>query len=140
MPLVREHHKRKAAKHFFDFILDMRKLIIVYVASLILATILFAVFDYKSFWDSFYWACITSVAVGYGDDVPTSDAGRALTIIFSHFWIYFINPVIIGNVAVRIFRNPHEFTQQEQDWMMSMLAKIGRKEHVRVPPKPSPTA
>lgn len=35
----------------------------------------------SNYWKSMYWACVTMTTVGYGDVVPTNDAGRILAVV-----------------------------------------------------------
>ena len=70
--------------------------------SLVVSTFLFSYFEHKPLLDSFYWSCVTALTIGYGDISPQTDVMRVLGVLFAHFWILFIMPLIIGHMIVRI--------------------------------------
>lgn len=111
--------------NFFLNIANNIKLVFVtYVISLILATILFSFVENKSFIDSFYWASVTSLTIGYGDISPATTIGKFISVIFGHFWIFFIIPSVVSNILANLIKNRNEFTHEEQEEIKQMLKEL----------------
>lgn len=110
----------------------------IYVASVICSALLFSYFENKSFWDGIWWSVVTALTIGYGDLTPATVAGRVSAIIFSHFWIFGIIPMLIANIVTRALEDKDRFTNEEQEWQEKMLIGIARKVGAKVhesPPK-----
>jgi hypothetical protein len=99
----------------------------IYIISLILAAFLFAQFESKPFLDGFWWAVVTALTIGYGDLSPATIQGRITGIVFGHFWIFGIIPMIIGNIVSKMLEDKNKFTHQEQEWQEMMLKQIAQK-------------
>jgi len=102
-------------------------LVISYIVSLLLATFVFTVFENQSIIDSIYWACITSLTIGYGDFSPSTTVGKLFTIFISHFWVFFIIPSVISHILANLIQNRNEFTHEEQEEIKSLLKQISNK-------------
>lgn len=131
--------KQRLLRQIFRIVFSLRKIAIVYVLSLALAAALFAIAEGSSFWDGFWWSSTTALTIGYGDIYPVTAPGRVIGIIFGHFWIFVIAPMIVANIVVRVFKNVHIFTHLEQEWLLDVVGKIAQKLGVKVPPQPSDT-
>lgn len=117
----------------------IRYIFIVYICSLIIASALFSILEKKTFLDGVWWATVTALTIGYGDIYPQTLAGRVVGVLFSHFWIFCVAPVLIGNVAIKMLRSSNEFTDAEQKWLFNGIEKIAEKEGVVLPPEPPST-
>lgn len=99
----------------------------LYLISLAVCALMFSWIEAKSLLDSVYWACITSLTIGYGDIAPVTKAGRVLAMFFSHFWVFGIAPLIISNMLSITLEDRNLFTHEEQEEMKALLRKVAEK-------------
>ena len=116
----------------------MHLIILIYAGSLLCAAALFANFEGKSYFDGLWWSVVTALTIGYGDLAPATVPGRLTGIVFGHFWIFGVIPMIIGNIISRMMEDKDRFTHAEQEWQEKMLRQIALKVGVeRVEDAPS---
>jgi hypothetical protein len=108
----------------------------LYFMSLIVAAVLFAHFENKPFFDGLWWACVTSLTIGYGDLSPASVEGRLMAIVFAHFWIFCIIPMIVASIITHLLVDKGAFTHEEQEWQEKSLQKIASHMGVKLDPPP----
>jgi voltage-gated potassium channel len=96
----------------------------IYVASLIAAAATFAMLEDKSFGDGLWWATVTALTIGYGDLTPATSAGRIAGIVFGHFWIFVIIPMIIANIIMHVIEDKNLFSDEEQREVMQRLKNL----------------
>jgi voltage-gated potassium channel len=119
---------------------SLGRALLVFAGSLLVAALLFLRFERDlNFFDAIYWAVVTSTTTGFGDISPESVGGRLTFIVSSLFWVFYVLPVIIGNVAQKIFRSKDEFTHAEQEWIMTALQTIADTNNIELPRQPSDT-
>jgi voltage-gated potassium channel len=119
---------------------NLGQALLVFAGSLLVAALLFFRFERDlNFFDAIYWAVVTSTTTGFGDISPESVGGRLTFIVFSLFWVFYVLPVIIGNVAQRIFRSKDEFTHAEQEWVMTALQTMADTNDIKLPKQPGDT-
>ena len=111
-------------------------ILILYVLSLFIAAFLFAHFEKREFMDGLWWACVTSLTIGYGDLSPVTVEARIMTILFAHFWIFCIIPMIVASIITHILVDKSAFTHEEQEWQEKSLNKIADKLGVTLDPPP----
>ena len=111
-------------------------ILILYVLSLFIAAFLFAHFEKREFMDGLWWACVTSLTIGYGDLSPVTVEARIMTILFAHFWIFCIIPMIVASIITHILVDKSAFTHDEQEWQEKSLNKIADKLGVTLDPPP----
>lgn len=109
----------------------MRVILALYVASLLVAAALFALFEEKSLWDGLWWAAVTALTIGYGDLSPASALGRITGIVFGHFWVFGVIPLIIANILTKILEDKSKFTHDEQEWVQASLKKLLDAQHIK---------
>lgn len=111
-------------------------ILILYVVSIFTAAFLFAHFENKGFMDGLWWACVTSLTIGYGDLSPATLEGRIMAILFAHFWIFCIIPMIVASIITQILVDKSAFTHDEQEWQEKSLTKIADKLGITLDPPP----
>ena len=111
-------------------------IMIIYVVSLLLAATLFAWIEGRAWHEGFWWAVITALTIGYGDITPATHAGRIMGIVFGHFWIFGIVPMIVANIITKLLYDEHQFSHHEQEWTKASLKRIAARLAVELPPPP----
>ncbi len=114
----------------------LQVILILYVLSILIAAFLFARFENKEYFDGLWWACVTSLTIGYGDLSPATFEGRIMAILFAHFWIFCIIPMIVGSIVTQILIDKNAFTHDEQEWQEKSLIKIADQLGVKLDPPP----
>lgn len=115
---------------------DLRIICALYLTSLLVAAQLYHVLEAKSFLDGLWWACVTAPTVGYGDLSAATLSGRIMAAFFMHFWTFFILPMLIGNVVMRLLQDKEKFTHEEQEWQERTLKAIAAQVGAVVDPAP----
>lgn len=103
---------------------NIRVIGLIYVLSIIIASVLFSVVESKSIHDALWWSVVTSLTIGYGDIAPVTFLGRAVGVVFGHFWVFGVIPMIVANILMNIIEDKNEFTHSEQEQMKKDLAMI----------------
>ena len=111
-------------------------ILVIYALSLLAGAMVFALVEQKSFADGIWWATVTSLTIGYGDLSPATLEGRVMAVIFAHFWIFCIIPMIVASIITHILVDKGAFTHEEQEWQERSLQKIAAKLDVTLDPPP----
>jgi voltage-gated potassium channel len=112
-------------------------ILLIYVLSVLCSSALFAAFENRPFTDGLWWSFVTALTIGYGDLSPASPAGRVTGVLFGHFWIFGIVPLIVGNIVCKVLEDRNKFTHAEQEWQENALKAIAAKAGVELPPPPA---
>lgn len=96
----------------------------IYVISLLLGAISFSWVEGRSFGDGIWWASVTALTIGYGDLTPLTTVGRTLGVVFGHFWIFMVIPMIIANIVLHLVEDKNAFTDEEQRELMARLKHV----------------
>jgi voltage-gated potassium channel Kch len=96
----------------------------IYVVSLLAGAASFALLEAKSLADGLWWATVTALTIGYGDLTPVTPAGRLAGILFGHFWIFVIIPMIIANIILHLIEDKNLFTDEEQRELMARVRHV----------------
>lgn len=118
---------------------SLRRIVLVYATSLFLAAALFSLLEGRDFADSLWWAVVTALTIGYGDIAPATPVGRVVSILFQHFWIFGIAPLVIANILTHVLRDENQFSHAEQEWQATALRRIADQLGVELPPEPADT-
>jgi len=102
-------------------------IVLIYISSIVLASTLFSCFENKSFLDGLWWACVSALTIGYGDIFPVTTAGRITGILFGHFWIFGVIPMIIANIINNLLEDRDLFSHVEQEELKLKLNEILKK-------------
>lgn len=98
-----------------------KELAIIYGVALSSATILFALFEQRDLWDAFWWAVVTGLTIGYGDIYPQTVQGEILTIVWAHFMVLGMLPLMVGRIVMKVIEDRNRFTHEEQEKMFAEL-------------------
>lgn len=102
----------------------MYRLILAYLASVVLSGLAFAAFEHKSVVDSLWWAVVTATTTGYGDISPQTVPGRAIAIFLMHFAPFFVMPLVTAQMASKLIVDSDAFTHAEQEEIKTLLKEI----------------
>lgn len=112
-------------KSFFKSATDtFLEVVGAYLLVLSTSTVLFSFIEGKTLFDSFWWACVTAMSVGYGDIVPVTIAGKILAMLLMHFVLLIIVPLIVTRLVTHVVDNKNEFTDSEQTQIKEDLKEI----------------
>jgi len=96
----------------------------IYLVSLLVGAATFSLVEAKSFGDGLWWATVTALTIGYGDLTPATPAGRIAGVLFGHFWIFMVIPMIIANIVLHLVDDKNLFTDEEQKELMQRLRHV----------------
>lgn len=112
------------------------KLILLYIASLIISGGIFSYFENKTFFEGFYWSSVTATTIGYGDLLPTHPVTKIWMMGASTFWVFFCIPSVVALILGNIIKDEHKFTHSEQEWQKKVLCALSEKLNIDIPDAP----
>lgn len=80
-----------------------------------------------SYGESFYWAWVTSMSIGYGDISPASSGGRIIAVLLGAFVLYVITPLVVGKFVMSALEDQNAFTHEEQEEIKVKITLQGGK-------------
>ena len=95
-----------------------------YLISLALCGILFSYFEDKPLFESFWWACVTGLTIGYGDLYPVTVGGKIVAIGLMHIVPLIIVPLIVAHLMRTVMEDKNQFTHDEQEEMKNDIKEI----------------
>jgi len=119
------HTTMKNIKHMIAKATNTFPEIILYYL-IVLATCgsLFSYFEDKPLFDSFWWACVTGLTIGYGDLYPVTVGGKIVAIVLMHVVPLIIIPLIITRLLTSVIEDQNQFTDEEQEQIKNDLKSI----------------
>ena len=112
--------QRLAARATDSFI----EIVLYYLVILGLSGFLFSYFEDKPLFESFWWACVTGLTIGYGDLYPVTVGGKIVAIVLMHAVPLIIIPLIVTHLLTSVIENKNEFTHEEQEELKSDIREI----------------
>jgi hypothetical protein len=71
-----------------------------------------------------WWATVTALTIGYGDLAPVTTIGRAAGVVFGHFWIFVVIPMIVANIILHLVEDHNAFTHDEQVELLHRIKSV----------------
>lgn len=85
------------------------------IMSNLIGAILFMLAENQPWEESFYWAWVTSMSIGYGDISPVTTGGRLVAILLGAFVLYVITPLVVGKFVMSAIHDSNAFDHAEQE-------------------------
>lgn len=102
----------------------LRRIIGAYLLSLCLCAGAMMALEGLNAVDALWYSGVTSLTIGYGDIAAKTEAGRLIVMMFAHFWVFVIGPVVIANIVSGIIQDRNEFSHEEQEEMKKLLQEV----------------
>ena len=103
------------------------EILVYYVVTLIACALLFAYFEDKPVFESFWWACVTGLTIGYGDMYPATVGGKIVAIVLMHIVPLVIVPLIVTWFLTTVIEDKNRFSHDEQEALKADLEAIKAK-------------
>lgn len=89
-----------------------------------LGALIFSLAEGVSYGDSFYWAFITSLSVGYGDLSPATALGKITAVLLANVVLLVVIPVLVTIFSQKAVEDRNEFNHEEQEEMKALLREL----------------
>lgn len=99
---------------------SLRVIVVAYVLSILASASLFTLLEDYTFAEGIWWSCATALTIGYGDIAPVTWPMRIIGLVFSHFWIMLMVPIVVANLIVKAIQS----RDKVQESIVQMLYKI----------------
>lgn len=100
------------------------ELTVYYLAVIAVSALLFAYFEAKPLVDSFWWAFVTALTIGYGDLYPITVGGKIVAIMLMHIVPLIIIPLIVVRLLTTVIEDQNQFSHVEQEEMKQDIKEI----------------
>jgi voltage-gated potassium channel len=100
------------------------EIIAYYLSVLALSGGLFSYFEDKPLFESFWWACVTGLTIGYGDMYPVTVGGKIVAIFLMHVVPLVIIPLIVARLLTSVIEDRNQFTHEEQEELKADIKSI----------------
>ena len=103
-----------------------RELLLLYLIILTLAALGYGYFEHKGIADSFWWASVTAMTVGYGDTYPVTAGGRIVAVALMHLVPLLVIPLFVARFLGKVVEDRNVFTHEEQEEILRTLRNIDK--------------
>lgn len=100
------------------------EIILYYLVTIAGSGMLFAIFEDKPFFESFWWACVTGLTIGYGDLYPLTVGGKIVALFLMHIVPLLIIPLIVARLLITVIEDKNQFSHDEQEEMKGDIKQI----------------
>lgn len=113
------------AKHFATRLTDsFYEILGAYVVVIAVSAALYSYLEDKPVFDSFWWACVTGLTIGYGDMYPVTIGGKIVALALMHIVPLLIIPLIVARILGTVIEDANQFSHDEQELMKADIADI----------------
>jgi voltage-gated potassium channel len=102
------------------------RLVIAFVVTLTLSSVIYSIVESANALDSVYWSIVTATTLGYGDFSPATGPGRLLTSVLICLMVFLFIPTITANLASKLIVNRDAFTHEEQEQIKTGIEDLQR--------------
>lgn len=95
-----------------------------YILVIAAAALLYSFLEDKPLFDSFWWACVTGLTIGYGDMYPVTVGGKIVALILMHIVPLVIIPLIVARILSNVIEDANQFSHDEQESMKNDIRAI----------------
>ena len=113
------------ARHFATRLTDsFYEIMIAYVVVIAVSASLYSYLEDKPMFDSFWWACVTGLTIGYGDMYPVTVGGKFVALALMHIVPLLIIPLIVARILTTVIEDANQFSHDEQEAMKNDIKAI----------------
>lgn len=113
-----------AKKKLIDYCNSLPYVLAALLGLNFIGALIFSVTEHVSYVDSFYWAWITSLSIGYGDMSPSTTVGQLTAIVLGASVLLVIVPLLVASVVMKVVKDRNEFSHEEQEEIKTLLREI----------------
>ncbi len=95
-----------------------------YVFVIAASAALYSYLEDKPVFDSFWWACVTGLTIGYGDMYPVTVGGKVVALVLMHIVPLLIIPLIVARILNNVIEDANQFSHDEQEEMKADIKAI----------------
>jgi voltage-gated potassium channel len=103
-----------------------RALVAAALAIMVTSTIAFELVEHRGLSDSLWFVIVTATTLGYGDTIPTSEAGRIVASLLVVSMVLFFIPLVTASFASKLIVDRNAFTHEEQEEIKEGVTRILR--------------